>query len=69
LKTENNNADFIMIAESPNVAAEVWIKRAQQVPKAVLSPPNFPTEIVFFVTIAVSGPGKIIKKTHNITNA
>lgn len=39
-----NNADFIMIAESPNTAAEVWIQRAQQVPKAVLRPPNFPTD-------------------------
>ncbi|MDR7001726.1 hypothetical protein J2Y67_004200 [Neobacillus niacini] len=38
----------MMIAESPNTAAEVWIQRAQQVPKADLRPPNFPTEISIF---------------------
>ena len=56
MKTENNNADFTMMAESPNIAAEVWIKRAQQVPKTVLRPPAFPTVTVFFVAMAISGP-------------
>lgn len=57
-----------MIAESPNTAAEVWISRAQQVPKAVLRPPLLPAVRVFFVAIAVSGPGKIIRKIHIRTN-
>jgi hypothetical protein len=68
LKTENNNADLTIIAESPNTAAEVWMRRAQQVPKAVLRPPLLPTMRVFFVAIAVSGPGKIIRKIHIATN-
>jgi hypothetical protein len=60
LKTENSNADLTMIAESPNTAAEVWINSAQQVPNSVLRPPILPTVSVFFVVMAVSGPGKII---------
>jgi hypothetical protein len=68
LKIENNNADFTMIAERPNTAAEVWIIRAQQVPKTVLNPPILPMATVFFVAMAVSGPGKIMRKIHMRTN-
>ena len=68
MKTENKYADFTMMAESPSIAAEVWIRRAQQVPKAVLRPPILPMVTVFFVAIAVSGPGKIIRKIHIKTN-
>lgn len=57
-----------MMADSPNTAAEVWIVRPQQPPKAVLRPPSLPTVRVFFVTMAVSGPGKIISKIHIKTN-
>lgn len=64
LKIENKRADFTIIAESPITAARVWIIRAQRVPKRVLIPPDLPTVRVFFVVIAVSGPGKIIRKIH-----
>jgi hypothetical protein len=30
----------MMTAESPNTAAEEWVRRAQQVPKTVLRPIN-----------------------------
>jgi hypothetical protein len=57
LKTENNNAVLTMIAERPNTAAEVWIRRAQQVPKAVLRPPLLPSVRVFFVANGSIGTG------------
>lgn len=64
MKTENNKADFTIIAERPMTAAKVWIMRAQQVPNKVFMPPDLPTDNVFFVVIAVSGPGKIIRSIH-----
>lgn len=64
MNTENNKADFTIMAESPMTAAKVWIKRAQHVPKRVLMPPDLPTVRVFFVVMAVSGPGKIMRRIH-----
>ncbi len=68
MKTENNKADFTIIAERPTTAANVWISSAQQVPNIVLKPSVLPSVRVFLVAIAVSGPGKIMRKIHIIKN-
>ena len=60
----NTYADFTIIAESPITAAKVWINNPQQEPSKVCKPPFLLTVSVFFVAIAVFGPGKIINKMH-----
>jgi hypothetical protein len=44
------------------------MSRAQHVPNIVLKPPDVPTVTVFLVAIAVSGPGKMMRRMHMMMN-